>query len=399
MKARVSVLTLFFFIAELSLGGELMGDWLEVSGGVTQIYQSNVKGGLSTSRHKGRYTGSYDLEISGDLERGFGAQGLSFYMLMEGSWPDAAGIDEFSVGSYFGVNDDAASNRSIDITELWFEQQMMDGDVLLRVGKIDLTGGFQCKGCPVGFDSSMYANDETSQFLNSSLVNNSTIPFPDNGLAVAVFYTPVDRWYFSAAAADAQADARETGFSTAFGEEDYFVYLFETGFVNEADSENGPLVRAFRAGLWYDPQPKSNSDSSKLERDDMGFYLSLDQQLSRENSEADDSQGLGSFFRYGYAHSETNDMSNFVSFGFQYTGLLEGRDADVMGVGYSQGFFSDSADASYTNDYESVVEVYYNAQVMSNMNVTPSVQYVKNPGGQDAIGDAVVFGLRSQISF
>lgn len=360
MKARLSILFFLVLAAELSFGGELLDDWLDVSGGVTQIYQSNVKGGLSTSRHKGRYTGSYDLEISGDLERGFGAQGLSYYMLIEGSWPHAAGVDEYSVGSYFGVNDDVASNRSVDVTEFWFEQEMMDSDVLLRVGKIDLTGGFEFKNCPVSFDTSMYANDETSQFLNSSLVNNPTIPFPDNGLTVAVYCGPYDGWFFSAAAADVQADARETGFSTAFGEQDYFVYLFETGIVNEADSENGPLVGAYRTGLWYGPQPKSNADSSKLKRDDMGFYLSFDQQLSRESS-ADDEQGLGTFFRYGYAHSKTNDMSNFVSFGFQYTGLLEGRDTDVMGVGYSKGFFSDTADTSYTNDYESVVEVYYNA--------------------------------------
>jgi len=54
----------------------------------TQIYQSNVKGGLSTHSHRGRYSGSYDLELSGDLQRLLGIEGLSFYMLAEGSWPD-----------------------------------------------------------------------------------------------------------------------------------------------------------------------------------------------------------------------------------------------------------------------------------------------------------------------
>jgi len=52
----VLVLALLVFMVQFSFGVERIEDWLEVSGGVTQIYQSNVKGGLSTSRHKGRYT-------------------------------------------------------------------------------------------------------------------------------------------------------------------------------------------------------------------------------------------------------------------------------------------------------------------------------------------------------
>lgn len=70
----------------------------------------------------------------------------------------------------------------MDITELWYEHALLDDTLRVRLGKMDITGGFECRGCPVSFDGSLYANDETGQFLNSALVNNPTIPFPDKGL-------------------------------------------------------------------------------------------------------------------------------------------------------------------------------------------------------------------------
>jgi len=45
--------------------------------------------------------------------------------------------------------------------------------------------------------------------------------------------------------------------------------------------------------------------------------------------------------------------------------LLDGRDYDVLGVDFAQGFFSDKASATYTEDYESVLEIYYNARLTS----------------------------------
>jgi carbohydrate-selective porin OprB len=85
--------------------------------------------------------------------------------------------------------------------------------------------------------------------------------------------------------------------------------------------------------------------------------------LARENADPEDSWGLGAFFRYGCTNSRENDISNFWSFGFQYQGLIEERDDDVLGIGFAKGVFSDEAYTTYIDDYESVVELYYNARV------------------------------------
>jgi len=176
----------------------------------------------------------------------------------------------------------------------------------------------------------------------------------------------------------------------------------ETGIVPQFDSANGPLQGAYRAGLWYDPQPKANTDyanAGKSYRDDVGFYLSCDQMLAKENADAEDSQGLGVFFRYGYANSERNDIADFWSVGFQYQGLLEGHDDDVLGAGFAQGVFSDKASTTYSDDYENALELYCSIRVTPWLNISPSVQYIGNPGGDKTVSDAVVLGVRAQMTF
>jgi len=202
--------------------------------------------------------------------------------------------------------------------------------------------------------------------------------------------------------ADAQADSRETGFRTAFHDEDYFFYALETGITPELDSANGAMPGAYRVGLWNDPQPKANTDlgdAGKNYRDDVGVYTSCDQMLYKENAHAEDSQGLGVFFRYGYADDKRNDITNFWSVGFQYQGLIEGRDDDVLALGFAKGVFSDKVSTTYTDDYESAFELYYSAAVSPWFHISPNIQYVTNPGGDKTIDDAVVLGLRVRVIF
>lgn len=376
------------------LDDALVESGIEAGFSMTSVYQRNVKGGLDTSARSGEFTGSYDLEMTFDLQRLLDTQGI-LYLHGEGGWSE--GIDPVSVGSAFGVNADAIGDRGMDIIELYYEGTFFEDTLQIRVGKLDITGGFECRNCPVSFDGSMYANDEVTQFLNGALVNNPTIPFPDYGMGAVVHWNPTEHWYLSFGAADAQADRRETGFNTTFHDDPHFLYLAETGITPRIDSAKGPLQGAYRVGLWYDPQPKAYDGGSE-ETNDCGFYLSCDQMLTRENNDPDDTQGLGSFLRYGYAPSNKNDITQFYSFGIQYQGLFDGRDNDVLGLGYANGIFSDKAAATYLEDYESVFEAYYSADVTGWMTLTPSVQYLTNPGGC-GVSDSVIVGLRALVTF
>lgn len=363
---------------------------IEVALGATNVYQTNVRGGLDTHQKSGRFSGSYDLEMAVDLEKLLGIEGWGLFIRGEGGWPDVEGIDESMVGSNFGVNADAIGNRSLDLVEVLLEWNIFDGFLTLRAGKMDLAGVF---------DTSEYANDETSQFLNGALVNNPTIPFPDYGLGVIVIAHVTDAWYIAAGMGDAEADGRESGFRTAFHGPDYFFYAVETGLLAEGASPRGTLLGNYRLGLWYDPQPKARFGGEREYRDDVGVYASVDQMLFKEQHDPEDGQGLGVFGRYGSADAKRNDLATFWSVGVQYQGLLEGRDRDVLAAGYAQGAFSDVASSFFTTRRERAFELYYTVHLAPWVVISPSVQYVCNPGGEGAVGDAVVMGVRAQIMF
>ena len=376
----------------LGLGRPLDEAGLAVALGLTQICQHNLHGGLSTHRRSGRYAGSYDLEIDADLEALAKLPGGRLYLLARGSWSD--GVDPPSVGSLFGANADAAADRAIDVWQLFYEQAVLPGKLWVRLGKIDLTGGFECRGCPASFDGSQFANDETGQFLNGALVNNPTIPFPDPGRAAIVHLEAVEGWYVSAAAADADADVRETGLRTGLHGRDEFFSIFETGLTPRLASPRGPLQGAYRVGLWYSGATRERFDGGS-KRDDVGCYASCGQCLWKENRQEDDEQGLGAFARYGLAHADANEVKGFWSAGVQYQGLLPSRDDDVVGLGVAQGRLS--RQAGLTERHETALELYYKIAVTHWLEIAPEIQYVINPGG--AGGDAVVAGVRVQIAF
>ena len=360
------------------LNDKLAPSGIEIGFGITNIYQVNVKGGTSTHARRGRHSGSYDLELSADLQKLLGFETGSVYLLVEGGWPNAEGIDAVSVGSAFGINADAIGNDAIVVKELYYQGRVFADNLTLMIGKIDFT-------CV--FDASAYADCECTQFLNAAFIDDPTIPFPQYSLGVVLTYDLTDSWYIMGGIADAQADSRETAFRTTFHKHDYFFYALETGIT----AGNG----TYRVGLWNDPQPKGSDNK----RDDVGVYTSCDWMLHKENADPEDSQGLGGFFRYGYAPSEKNDITNFFSLGLQYQGLLDGRDEDVLGAGFAHGTFSNLASSTYTDDHESVLEVYYNAQITPWLSLSPGIQYIANPGGDKTVSDAVVFGLRAKMTF
>ena len=374
------------------LNDQLAPSGIEVGLGLTSLYQANVHGGLSTNNRRGRYVGRYDLELSADLEKLLNIRGGSFFIHGWGGWSDAEGIDGDSVGSAWGIDALSVGDRSMDIVEFFYEGPLVTNDLTIAIGKLDFTGIF---------DANEYADDECSQFLNASFVDDPTIPFSEHGLGIVLNWDITDSWYLMGGIADAQADSRETGFRTTFHDEDYFFYAVETGKTIEFDSANGLMPGTYRLGTWIDSQDKENLSNTQTRRNDAGLYLSCDQMLYKENDDFDDSQGLGGFFRYGWADSKYSSVTNFFSCGFQYQGIFDGRDNDIMAVGYSKGFFSDNDSTNFPQDYESALEAYYNFQISPWFIVSPSIQYVTNPtdGAGTKTSDALLTALRLAVTF
>ncbi len=231
--------------------------------------------------------------------------------------------------------------------------------------------------------------------VSGALVNNPAIPFPAYGFGAVLFVHPADSWYLSVGAADADPDPRTAGFDTVFDGDSDFLYVAEAGVVLVLDLWQDNLRGAFRVGAWQEEVSRPRISGTGVEDDNSGVYLSFDQTLYREKPES--SQGLGAFLRSSATEGDVNPVDTFVSAGVQYKGLVPGRSDDTCGLAWA---YTDlSEDGAFTASHEQVTELYYNVQVTPWLSVSPDIQLVQNPGGTEANGDAVVLGMRSQITF
>lgn len=156
---------------------------------------------------------------------------------------------------------------------------------------------------------------------------------------------------------------------------------------------NGKLPGAIDIGAGY-------SNGATVDGIDLtsgyGYYFQLEQVMYRENPHLeDDSQGLGFFA--SWFPKVANDQfpvggikNNYVV-GVVYQGLLSNRNDDVVGLGVADaGLFQ-----SGTNR-ETVVELFYRAQLTPSINIQPDIQYIASPSGIHP--DSLAVGVRFQLS-
>ena len=372
----------------------LIGDWggarprLEEHGftfemSLTTYFQQVARGGLNT-HNAHNVIGTNDIELTFDLTKMHAVPGGTVYVWASNAWGDSPTTRGWT-GDLFWVNGGEVGDRPIDVHELWYEQALLDDKLLVRLGKL-------CLSC--SFDTNEFAWDPTTQFINYGLNNAPNIPFPAlafGALGVQAFFTPCDWFYAGATVVDADGDFRETGFRTAFHGRDNFFSMYEFGLTPTFDTAWGKLPGHYRFGLWYDPQPKEKFYNSldgrrttvPLKRDDVGFYLNCDQVLLREKPDDDENdEGLGAFLRYSYAPGDVNLIEHFWSVGAQYQGLLS-KDSRLAGV---------------DPHHETVIETYYRVQLLPWLTLTPDMQWILRPGGENG-RDAWVIGLRLQATF
>lgn len=149
-----------------------------------------------------------------------------------------------------------------------------------------------------------------------------------------------------------------------------------------------------------------------------GAYLVVDKMLWRRPDTA--TQGLAAFLRVGYAPADRNLLSLEIDAGLTFKGLFPNRELDVLGVGAVYGRIGyprhlDRDQVLFTGierpirDYESVLEITYEARIAPWWLLQPDLQLVFHPGGYIAaplpapvgrpIPNALVIGLRSGITF
>lgn len=250
--------------------------------------------------------------------------------------------------------------NELNLREAWVKTLLFNQKVDATIGRIDLTNYF---------DRNAAANDETSQFLSDSLVNNPALGLSSNGAGAVAVYQPYSAVSVRIGAQQSNPDATSLSKSVfALAEVDYIMRPF------------GLPEGNYR--VWV------RSDNNAGDRA-QAYGVSIDQKITPY---------ITLFARYGDGRTTVINSTNipalgnilFYSGGARIAQRYVFNPKDSWGLGWSH--------TRLGARHESLAELYYNLHLADRLNISPHLQYVREGDGPDTRA-FVLPGLRLQASF
>lgn len=283
-----------------------------------------------------------------------------------GQGPDSTIANSSVLNSNITHLPSTTQTDQVRLREAWVQKTGYNQQLQFIIGKIDVTNYF---------DRNRAANDETSQFITGTLVNNPVLGNPANGPGMTLLYD--SRRGVAAGAAIQSANAMGVNVSEepyAIGEVDFkFRFLF------------GQLGNC---RFWAARNGRTVGD----QRDDYSAGISMDQEVG---------PNVIAFGRIGRSIKKDPVRDPHAwSAGLMLHDFLPVRRRDKIGIGYSH--FLTPASSSLSGETENVGEFYYSIFMTEHFFVSPIAQYVFHSAGS-AIGapqsNILILGLRTQIYF
>jgi hypothetical protein len=370
-------LLLFLFV--LSLGKSVFADEVAVRHG-SVLEGGNgitVEGGFtataqraSDERVRREILGSFDLVST--LSNGLG----TWTIYVEGSTsPHADGVSSrlSAANADAGTALDRDSKGRLQVSELYYMRSI--AGVELYAGLLDATGFL---------DASAVANDETTQFLGASFVNNPAIAFPDYTLGAALHREPsghVPGLTVFLGDSNGLADNPRASYAE-------LVEVKEQGKGVFSAAELYWQINShrLRLGFWNNSADYARLDEPDEKGHKHGIYTGYDGPLWN-----------GSWnLRAGIADQSVSEIANFIAVALEYPIWKITAGLGLARVGPSkflQGSVGDTVQA----------ESYARVSLPWNIDVTASVQMINN-SGFDQSGDVIdsrvlVYSMRLDYTF
>jgi len=416
-------------------GDGITGDWfgarttlsdrgIDLFGSYTVDVFGNTTGGLKTGTV---YAGSLQFGADVDLEKLAGWEGGC----VSTTWIWLSGRDasEDLVGNFLTISNIAGFN-TLRMFELWFQQNLLEDKISLRVGQL-------------AADSEFIISDYAGLFLNGTFgwpaFTYMNIPaggpgYPMGTLGVRLALQPVEWFTFMTAAFQGdvfEQDVNRHGFRYRLDAATGYTFINEAQFRwNHADDETG-LPGAFKSGVWFQTGRSADPLADSTRSGNLGAYWILDQMLYREptptaeapvfgkgsadfknakqvastaTAEKSD-QGLGFFTRIAVTPQDRNFVNFYFDTGLTYKGLIPTRDDDTLGIGFGYAQISNGARSSLRDEgsnprgAEMVLEATYQIQVNNWFVVQPDLQVIINPNATSDLGNALLLGFRGEVTF
>jgi porin len=175
------------------------------------------------------------------------------------------------------------------------------------------------------------------------------------------------------------------------------------GFETAYRSGHETLPGTVRAGYWRNTgrfEDILNVDSAGnpiARKGNEGFYLIADKLIfASENNRC-----LEAFLQLGSTPGRSiNEFKSYIGGGLTYSGLFPRRRNDEIGIAAAHARVNNRLVAGYGRDRsETTLEITYRAAVHQHLSIQPDVQLVFNPGADSSVKNAIVAGLRFDISY
>ena len=378
-----------------------------------------------------------NLRLNLDLERLAGWEGATVHA--NAYFIHGTGLSRYYVGNLLTTSGIEAL-PSTRLYVLWFDQQLFDNRLGLRVGQ-------------QAADTEFFVSQTATLFVNTTFawpgITNVNLPsggpaYPLAAPAIRAKYVPGNGFSLQVGLYDGDpAGANRLGpdpepqrldrTGTNFRTHDPALVIAEATYAYNTEAGAKGLPGDITLGGWQHfgrfeslrtditgvslADPNATGIGRRL-RGNAGLYAIYDQTLYREPGK--DDEGLGFFVRAAYSPTRSSLIDAYVDTGLAYKGLIPGRDDDTVGVSIAHARISDEARRADRDRIqitgqpmprrraESVVEATYQAVVVPGFTVQPDVQVVLHPGGgignpREASGErvrnALVLGVRATVQY
>lgn len=331
---------------------------------------TNFSGGIKKGHS---HRNNLDFTFTIDTERAGLWKGGKLHIYYENGLGN--GITREYVGDMQVLSNIDAHDFS-QISEYYIGQFFQEGRLHFKIGKQDANNDFNVTEPALDFINSSFGlmpNVPLPTFPNPSLGISGTCHFTENISLGAGFY-------------DGNGKGGSWGFSTAFGPDPVSCAVVEWG------GSHGFLgTGKVKLGTWRHGGKYFSLRSKNVRSSNFGGYLILEHKMmgSKKNESC-----LDSFFQYGFAPGELNEVQNYLGFGLKASGFTAFRLNDSLGIGMARAGVSDDLDGMKS---ETTFEMYYLCAFRKTITIQPDFQYIINTGGTNK--DSLVGGIRFSLGF
>jgi len=301
-------------------------------------------------------------------------------------------------GTSFQRPGTATSDSTVLLAQLWYQLNVplpIGGNPDLSREHLEFNFG---KIDPfMFFDQNAIADDETRGFINQAFLHN---PLLDVGGDVGVDdfgFTPGLRMAWIDDTYGPEQYAFSIGLFGA-GEGASFENSFSDPFIiAQLETKQYLLVGLegnYRLYVWSNDSAENLTGNKESHT---GYGISIDQKL-------DDYLTL--FVRLGQQLKGEVKFDKTITMGADFGGSYWSRGGDAIGI--ALGALSLSSDYKTQSNTlvgyeasgaEQVAEIYYRYRINSQFDISPNLQYINQPGGNQSASAMTAYGLRAQLNF